>query len=64
MLAFAEGISTSGSDELLDSMGPKSKLASFLSDLGPTLVRKYKPKGIVVFSAHWETDGQRFGMLP
>jgi aromatic ring-opening dioxygenase catalytic subunit (LigB family) len=64
MLAFPQGSSNSRSDELLNAMGPKSNLALFLSDFGPTLLRKYKPKGIVVFSAHWETDGQRLGMLP
>lgn len=30
-------------------------LHTFLKDLGPALVEKYKPKGIVVFSAHWES---------
>jgi len=25
----------------------------------PFLLKKYKPKGIVVFSAHWETSGER-----
>jgi len=45
------------------TMGPKGKLASFLGDFGPALLRKYKPKGIVVFSAHWETEGERLGMF-
>jgi aromatic ring-opening dioxygenase catalytic subunit (LigB family) len=40
-------------------MGPKGQLASFLRDFGPSLLKKYKPKGIVVFSAHWETAGER-----
>ncbi|KAG6832713.1 hypothetical protein H0H92_012285 [Tricholoma furcatifolium] len=35
--------------------GPKGPLASFLRDFGPALLKKYEPKGIVVFSAHWET---------
>lgn len=32
-------------------------------DFGPALLSKYKPKGIVVFSAHWETLGERLGQL-
>ncbi|KAG0705219.1 Extradiol ring-cleavage dioxygenase class III enzyme subunit B [Suillus ampliporus] len=41
------------------AMGPEGDLAKFLRDFGPTLRAKYKPKGIVVFSAHWETLGVR-----
>ncbi|KAH9854082.1 Extradiol ring-cleavage dioxygenase class III enzyme subunit B [Lenzites betulinus] len=41
------------------SNGPNSPLATFLKDFGPALLSKYKPKGIVVFSAHWETHGER-----
>ncbi|KAG2747454.1 Extradiol ring-cleavage dioxygenase, class III enzyme, subunit B [Suillus brevipes Sb2] len=40
-------------------MGPEGDLAKFLRDFGPVLKAKYKPKGIVVFSAHWETIGVR-----
>lgn len=61
MLAFPQELSTS-SNELLATMGPRSNLASFLGDFGPTLLRKYKPKGIIVFSAHWETEGERLGI--
>ncbi|KAF8630428.1 hypothetical protein AX15_002976 [Amanita polypyramis BW_CC] len=39
--------------------GPDGPLGNFLRDFGPALLRKYKPKGIVVFSAHWETSGER-----
>jgi aromatic ring-opening dioxygenase catalytic subunit (LigB family) len=42
-------------------MGSESDLAKFLRDFGPVLRAKYKPKGIVVFSAHWETIGVRHG---
>jgi aromatic ring-opening dioxygenase catalytic subunit (LigB family) len=28
-------------------------------DFGPALIEKYRPKAILVFSAHWETDGER-----
>jgi hypothetical protein len=40
----------------LDSIGgPRGPNAQFLKDFGKTLVEKYNPKAIVVFSAHWET---------
>ncbi|KAL5533220.1 hypothetical protein ACEPAF_4996 [Sanghuangporus sanghuang] len=39
--------------------GPKGPLARFLKLFGPALLEKYKPKGILVFSAHWETLGER-----
>ncbi|KAG2115345.1 Extradiol ring-cleavage dioxygenase class III enzyme subunit B [Suillus discolor] len=44
---------------ITSTMGPGGDLAIFLRDLGPVLRAKYKPKGIVVFSAHWETIGVR-----
>jgi aromatic ring-opening dioxygenase catalytic subunit (LigB family) len=62
MLAFSD--STSRSDDVFAAMGPKGNLALFLSDFGPALLQKYNPKGIVVFSAHWETEWERLGMLP
>ncbi|RXW24899.1 hypothetical protein EST38_g956 [Candolleomyces aberdarensis] len=40
-------------------MGPSGPLAQFLAEFGPALLEKYKPKGIVVFSAHWETTEER-----
>lgn len=42
--------------------GPTGPLASFLKDFGPALLKKYEPRGIVVFSAHWETSGTRLGL--
>jgi len=48
-----------GSPVLAFPTGLSSPLATFLADFGPALLEKYKPKGIVVFSAHWETDGER-----
>ena len=48
--------------EVWKTMGPTGPLAAFLEDFGPALLKKYKPKGIVVFSAHWETSGERLGM--
>ena len=41
--------------------GANGPLAQFLDDFGPVLLEKYKPRGIVVFSAHWETTGERLG---
>ncbi|GAA5842128.1 hypothetical protein JCM9279_002795 [Rhodotorula babjevae] len=37
--------------------GPEGLLVQFLRDLGPTLLDKYRPKAIVILSAHWETPG-------
>ncbi|KIK63692.1 hypothetical protein GYMLUDRAFT_162506 [Collybiopsis luxurians FD-317 M1] len=37
---------------------PNGPLAEFLRDFGPTLLEKYKPKAILVFSAHFETEGE------
>ena len=37
--------------------GPRGLHSQFLKQFGPFLLKKYKPKAIVVFSAHWETRG-------
>ena len=42
--------------------GPSGPLFRFLSHFGPTLLKKYQPKGILVFSAHWETSSERLGL--
>ena len=42
-------------------LGPDGPLVHFLRDFGPVLLEKYKPKGIVVFSAHFETQNERIG---
>lgn len=42
---------------------PTGPLARFLSLFGPALLEKYKPKGIVVFSAHWEEPDEVLGEL-
>ena len=60
MLAFPESDVPRG-DPVMEHMGPKGPLATFLKDFGPALLKKYQPKGIVVFSAHWETAGERVG---
>lgn len=50
-----------GMQSMYESSGPKGPLAQFLSSFGPAILEKYKPKGILVFSAHWETRGERQG---
>lgn len=52
-----------GTDAIQNYAGPKGPLSHFLKDFGPALLEKYKPKGILVFSAHWETQGERLGTL-
>jgi len=59
MLAYPSGDTASGG--MFSYQGPNGPLAKFLADFGPALLKKYQPKGIVVFSAHWETDGERVG---
>ncbi|KAF7975279.1 hypothetical protein HWV62_10030 [Athelia sp. TMB] len=59
MLAFPETNTFNRAPGVMDAMGPKGPLAAFLGDFGPALLKKYQPKGIVVFSAHWETAGER-----
>ncbi|KAJ7646733.1 Extradiol ring-cleavage dioxygenase, class III enzyme, subunit B [Roridomyces roridus] len=50
-----------GSPMTMTPAGASGPLATFLRDFGPALLKKYQPKGIVVFSAHWETHGERLG---
>jgi hypothetical protein len=50
-------------DDIMDAHGATGPLATFLKDFGPTLLQKYKPRAIAVFSAHWETAGERVGGL-
>ncbi|KAI0048213.1 Extradiol ring-cleavage dioxygenase, class III enzyme, subunit B [Auriscalpium vulgare] len=62
MLAWPEKRIASAGDHMrpvIDHIGPKGPLAAFLRDFGPSLLAKYKPTAIVVFSAHWETDSER-----
>lgn len=37
--------------------GPEGLLSQFLQDFGPALLEKYRPRAIVVLSAHYETEG-------
>ena len=39
------------------------ELRAFLRAFGPMLLDKYKPKAILVVSAHWETYGEQLGVL-
>ncbi|KAJ2931446.1 hypothetical protein H1R20_g5698, partial [Candolleomyces eurysporus] len=59
MLAFPKKMADSFGGEFGAYMGPSGPLAQFLAEFGPALLEKYKPKGIVVFSAHWETTEER-----
>ncbi|KAG8953374.1 hypothetical protein FRC00_006367 [Tulasnella sp. 408] len=43
--------------DMLKYQGPESPLADFLKDFGKVILEKYKPKALVVFSAHWEESG-------
>jgi len=45
--------------ERISGMGPRGELATFLRDFGPWVIEKYKPRAVVVLSAHWETQGIR-----
>ena len=46
---------------VIKHVGPDGPLANFLRDFGPALLTKYQPKGILVFSAHWDTTGEQLG---
>ncbi|KAF7359368.1 4,5-DOPA dioxygenase extradiol-like protein [Mycena sanguinolenta] len=59
MLAFAPDAPDAFGSGIMKWGGPNGPLAAFLKDFGPTLLSKYQPKGIVVFSAHWETHNER-----
>lgn len=61
MLAFPPSEGSDGG--MMSYHGPTGPLAKFLKEFGPTLLKKYKPKGVVVFSAHWETHGERLGNI-
>lgn len=39
-------------------MGKNGAVTHFLGDFGRVLLEKYQPKAIVVFSAHWDHNGQ------
>jgi aromatic ring-opening dioxygenase catalytic subunit (LigB family) len=62
ILAFSKSEAAS-MGEMASYQGSAGPLAQFLADFGSTLLQKYKPKAIVVFSAHWETTTERRGMF-
>lgn len=61
MLAFPDDTTAGSRAAMLKHLGPTGPLADFLRDFGPMLLEKYQPTAIVVFSAHWETSGERLG---
>lgn len=61
MLAYPDDETSRFGDDTMSHMGPRGPLATFLKDFGPALLKKYNPKAIVVFSAHWETLGETLG---
>ncbi|KAH8818680.1 Extradiol ring-cleavage dioxygenase, class III enzyme, subunit B [Flagelloscypha sp. PMI_526] len=56
---FSHGSPSLAFDMGIPWMGPNGPLAKFLADFGPAILKKYNPKAIVVFSAHWETAKER-----
>ena len=65
MLAMPDNGRSSGFGEAtMKYNGPNGPNARFLKDFGPALLKKYSPKAIVVFSAHWDTRGERLGSYP
>jgi aromatic ring-opening dioxygenase catalytic subunit (LigB family) len=68
LVAPNDGVDHQDSNSMMHALmklaGPASPLADFLRDFGPALLAKYQPKGILVFSAHWETEGEQLGTPP
>ncbi|KAF8184944.1 Extradiol ring-cleavage dioxygenase, class III enzyme, subunit B [Mycena galopus ATCC 62051] len=52
-------VDSEGTSRIPKWAGREGPLHAFLTDFGPALLKKYQPKGIVVFSAHWETNTER-----
>jgi len=61
ILAFSSNLADRDTQRraVIKHAGPESPFANFLRDFGPALLAKYQPKGILVFSAHWETEGEQ-----
>ncbi|KAJ7184219.1 Extradiol aromatic ring-opening dioxygenase [Mycena filopes] len=59
LLVSSEAASARFGPDIWKHYGPQGPLSLFLKDFGPALLKKYQPKGIVVFSAHWETHTER-----
>ncbi|KAH9981497.1 Extradiol ring-cleavage dioxygenase, class III enzyme, subunit B [Lactifluus volemus] len=58
VLTYSNNVTTARSAFIMHA-GLESPFANFLRDFGPALLAKYQPKGILVFSAHWETVGDQ-----
>lgn len=58
MLIWPEKLGPLPMAGLGEVQGPKGLLVQFLRELGPALLAKYKPRAVVVLSAHWETDDE------
>jgi aromatic ring-opening dioxygenase catalytic subunit (LigB family) len=56
ILIYPENRTTGFPQELFYHGGPRGPLAQFLRFFGPFLLKTYKPKALVVFSAHWEAE--------
>lgn len=65
MLAYSDTATTYNARNcpasIMQVHGPRGTLASFLHDFGHVLIQKYQPRGIVVFSSHWDTTSERLG---
>ncbi|KAF8267568.1 Extradiol ring-cleavage dioxygenase class III enzyme subunit B [Lactarius quietus] len=61
LLAFSSDVADRDArwHSVIKQVGPEGPLANFLRDFGPALLAKYQPKGILVFSAHWEMEGEQ-----
>ncbi|KAG8743415.1 hypothetical protein FRC10_012080 [Ceratobasidium sp. 414] len=57
-MLLREPSSLDGRFASMKDQAQRGSLARFLTLFGPALLEKYKPKGIVVFSAHWEDSGE------
>ncbi|KAJ9102201.1 hypothetical protein QFC20_005030 [Naganishia adeliensis] len=53
-LLWPKNLDNPRGDLMGDISGPDGLLPQFLRDFGKTLIDKYNPKGIIVFSAHWD----------
>ena len=64
LLAFSSDLAERDTrwHSVIKYIGPEGPLANFLRDFGPALLAKYQPKGILVFSAHWDTKGEKLGV--
>jgi aromatic ring-opening dioxygenase catalytic subunit (LigB family) len=64
VLVFSEDAVSSCIATIGKLQGPNGPLSRLWPDFGhgPALLRKYEPKGILVYSVHWEPTNERLGM--